>query len=348
MQNTLKHFFISYNQADRQWAEWIAWQLEGEGYTTILQAWDFLPGTNFVKQMDRAVQSAERTIAVLSPNYLNALYTHSEWQAAFKQDPTGEKGILIPVRVQECKPSGLLGTISYIDLVGQEDQAKAREILLTGVLRRRAKPMSPPAFPKGSRRATIQEPIFPGTMSLPALRNYNAPQQHLYVPPPISHGVPEKVYEKKKSRVVWVVPVVIICLLLAGCVTAAVLGFSFVSSFLANFTNQPTGTPSTTLTAFCNALQSADYQAAYNQLSSGFQKTFNGELDFANKYSNNDSNGKVTRCQVLNSSQNGPLGGYGTLEVTFENGKRAWDDYHLVGENGVWKIDSMQSRQYIG
>jgi len=128
MQNSLKHFFISYNQADRQWAEWIAWQLEGEGYTTILQAWDFLPGTNFVEQMDRAVQSAERTIAVLSPNYLNALYTHSEWQAAFKQDPTGEKGILIPVRVQECKPSGLLGTISYIDLVGQEDQAKAREI----------------------------------------------------------------------------------------------------------------------------------------------------------------------------------------------------------------------------
>jgi hypothetical protein len=175
MQNSLKHFFISYNQADRQWAEWIAWQLEGEGYTTILQAWDFLPGTNFVEQMDRAVQSAERTIAVLSPNYLNALYTHSEWQAAFKQDPTGEKGILIPVRVQECKPSGLLGTISYIDLVGQEDQAKAREILLTGVLRKRAKPMSPPAFPKGSRRATIQEPIFPGTMSLPALRNYNAP-----------------------------------------------------------------------------------------------------------------------------------------------------------------------------
>jgi hypothetical protein len=37
----VKDFFISYNSADKGWAEWIAWQLEEAGYTTILQAWDF-------------------------------------------------------------------------------------------------------------------------------------------------------------------------------------------------------------------------------------------------------------------------------------------------------------------
>ena len=42
-----KDFFISYNRADRTWAEWIAWQLEEAGYTTVLQAWDFGPGSNF-------------------------------------------------------------------------------------------------------------------------------------------------------------------------------------------------------------------------------------------------------------------------------------------------------------
>jgi hypothetical protein len=41
-----KDFFISYNEADRGWAEWIAWQLEAEGYSTIVQAWDFRPGGN--------------------------------------------------------------------------------------------------------------------------------------------------------------------------------------------------------------------------------------------------------------------------------------------------------------
>ena len=37
-------FFVSYTSADRAWAEWIAWQLEAEGYTVVVQAWDFTPG----------------------------------------------------------------------------------------------------------------------------------------------------------------------------------------------------------------------------------------------------------------------------------------------------------------
>jgi TIR domain len=37
-QHTPTHFFISYNKTDRAWAEWIAWQLEEAGYTTIIQA----------------------------------------------------------------------------------------------------------------------------------------------------------------------------------------------------------------------------------------------------------------------------------------------------------------------
>ena len=42
-------FFISYTAADRPWAEWIAWQLEVAGFTTLLQAWDFRPGTDFAR-----------------------------------------------------------------------------------------------------------------------------------------------------------------------------------------------------------------------------------------------------------------------------------------------------------
>jgi TIR domain len=49
-----KDFFISYNGADKAWAEWIAWQLEEKGFSTILQAWDFRPGANFVLKMQEA------------------------------------------------------------------------------------------------------------------------------------------------------------------------------------------------------------------------------------------------------------------------------------------------------
>src|SRR2546428_10079086 len=91
----IKDFFISYNGADKVWAEWIAWQLEEAGFSTILQAWDFRPGANFVLKMQEASQEAERVIAVLSPHYLNAVYTQPEWAVAFGRDPQGMKGLLV-------------------------------------------------------------------------------------------------------------------------------------------------------------------------------------------------------------------------------------------------------------
>src|SRR5437764_3213921 len=100
------NFFISYNSTDKKWAEWIAWQLEEARYSTVLQAWDFRPGANFVLEMDRATTIARRTIAVLSPDYVDALYTQPEWAAAFAQDPTGERGRLVPVRVRPVELEG--------------------------------------------------------------------------------------------------------------------------------------------------------------------------------------------------------------------------------------------------
>jgi tetratricopeptide (TPR) repeat protein len=157
-------FFISYNKADRDWAEWIAWQLEEVSYAVRLQAWDFLPGSNFLQQMDDAVKGAKRTIAVLSQAYLAAIYTKPEWQAAFKQDPTGEKRLLIPVRVEQCEVKGLLGQIVRIDLFGlQEPEAKSA--LLAGVKGKRAKPDSAPSFPASATRSARKKPRFPGALS---------------------------------------------------------------------------------------------------------------------------------------------------------------------------------------
>ncbi len=156
-----KDFFISYNKADRAWAEWIAWQLEAEGYSTILQAWDFRPGSNFILQMDTAAKAAKRTLAVLSPNYFDALYTQPEWAAALVQDPTGQEGKVVPVRVRECTPGGLFAALVYIDLVGLNRLA-AQNTLLAGVHRSRARPSAEPGFPGTTALVAPQAPSFPG------------------------------------------------------------------------------------------------------------------------------------------------------------------------------------------
>jgi hypothetical protein len=154
-------FFISRNKADKDWAEWIAWQLEEESYQTVIQDWDFGAGNNFILAMQDASTSVNRTIIVLSPDFLKSDFTAPEWAAALAQDPKGVNRKLVPVRVHDCKPSGLLGPIAYIDLVGLDESA-ARAALLAGVKQSRAKPSTAPPFPgTGPRR----QPKFPGPAS---------------------------------------------------------------------------------------------------------------------------------------------------------------------------------------
>lgn len=167
-QESKKHFFISYNKADITWAEWIAWELEAAKYTTVLQAWDFRPGFNFVNRITQALTEAERVIAVLSPEYLAAKFTHPEWAAAFAEDPEGKRGLLLPVRVKECDLEGLLKQIVYIDLVGLDAEAAARRALLDGVRRERVMPPVRPIFP-GAAQFSTPPSVFPGL--LPALWN---------------------------------------------------------------------------------------------------------------------------------------------------------------------------------
>jgi len=163
-----RDFFISYTQVNRPWAEWIAVQLEAAGYTTLLQAWDFRPGSDFLHRMQQATSTAGRTIALLSPAYFGSQFGEAEWRAAFVKDPTGELGLLVPVRVQEFEPPGLLASRVYVDLVdvGEEE---ARRRLLSGVDQSGARPASAP-FPGVSAKR------FPGqgpeVSNLPA-RNRN-------------------------------------------------------------------------------------------------------------------------------------------------------------------------------
>lgn len=141
------HFFISYTQTDRDWAEWIAWQLEANGWKVIVQAWDFRQGGNFIVDMHHALERAARVLFVMSPDSLKSPFVTAEWAAAIRQDPTGERGVLLPVRVRPCEPRGLLAQVVRVDLVGVRSKDDARRLLLEGVSRLRAKPLQEPDAP---------------------------------------------------------------------------------------------------------------------------------------------------------------------------------------------------------
>ena len=141
----MKDFFISYNKADQKVAEWVGWVLEEAGYSVVLQSWDFRPGENFILKMHRASTETRSTIALLSANYLASDFARQELAAALASDPQGRSRRLIPIRVGEFKPEGLLGSLVYADILGLPEEA-ARLVILQA-LDERGKPDAPPPFP---------------------------------------------------------------------------------------------------------------------------------------------------------------------------------------------------------
>jgi DNA-binding beta-propeller fold protein YncE len=167
-ESTRIDFFISYTSSDRQWAEWIAWQLEEAGYATIIQAWDIRPGHNFVEAMHQATRRSAKTLAVLSRAYVEgSTFTQPEWQSRVREDPAGADRALLPVRVGECEPGGLLAPIVYVDLVGvDEDEARVR--LLDAAQDKRARPVVAPVFPGAAPVASVtSKPVFPPSPAPP-------------------------------------------------------------------------------------------------------------------------------------------------------------------------------------
>jgi hypothetical protein len=156
-------FFVSYTQADRAWAEWLAWDLEQTGHRVLVQAWDFVPGSNWVARMQDGVTGADRTIAVLSDAYLSSVFGAAEWQAAWAADPGGEARKLLVVRVADCERPGLLSTVVSRDLFGvgeAESRARLRRLVQEAKAGRAATPDTAPPFPP-SMRAIVREPRFP-------------------------------------------------------------------------------------------------------------------------------------------------------------------------------------------
>ncbi len=99
--------------------------------------------------------------------------------------------------------------------------------------------------------------------------------------------------------------------------------------------------PSITLTTFCYALKTKDYQTAYDQLA-GTVKSQLTEADFETTNMQQDTQvGGITSCSVSNVSEGGSSA-IGTVTFLLGNGQKGDTHYSLANEGGFWKIDGAQ------
>jgi tetratricopeptide (TPR) repeat protein len=172
---TTRDFFISFTGADLAWARWIDRELKEAGYTTAFHPADVQPGANFVLYMDRAVREADRLLIVLSRRYQEALFTGIEWSAFLATDPRRDR--LVPVRIEDFQPEGLLAALNRIDLVGFDETTARRHLRerIAGLVRGRGQPPVVPPAQMERRPSAVGQPRFPivrpGIWNVPHRRN---------------------------------------------------------------------------------------------------------------------------------------------------------------------------------
>lgn len=116
-------FFISHRGGDgvRHTAE-VRDALAGAGFRVASQHPDIAPGDNFLARIHEFLKQARDLIVVLTSDYDQSPYTLLELTCFLAEAMQGEqsRGLLV-VRVDDCRPLGLLAPFSYLDLVGVAD-----------------------------------------------------------------------------------------------------------------------------------------------------------------------------------------------------------------------------------
>jgi len=124
-----KDFFISYKSVDKEHALWIDKILRQEGFSTIIQANDFEAGNFLVNNIDKALINSKRLIVVLTKAYVeDKMYCNMEWQTALRNYRYDDRAI-IPVKMDDVKPTGLLGGISYISIYNKKGSEREKTLI---------------------------------------------------------------------------------------------------------------------------------------------------------------------------------------------------------------------------
>jgi tetratricopeptide (TPR) repeat protein len=118
--------FISYTSSDRDWAFWIAKELEVLGHSPRIHEWEVNAGDDIYTWMEAQGDAADHVLCVVSDDYLKAPYSTLErngalWRAA------KQPGFALLVGVKPCKLPTISDFIRRCELFGvPEDAARLR------------------------------------------------------------------------------------------------------------------------------------------------------------------------------------------------------------------------------
>ena len=99
--------FLCHNSANKDWVQTLSTKIESEEYEgrqlkVFFDEWDIRPGTNIVLELEKALSKSRFVGVVLSHEMLKAEWPTMEWTIAVSDDPSGRKGKVVPILLDNC------------------------------------------------------------------------------------------------------------------------------------------------------------------------------------------------------------------------------------------------------
>jgi hypothetical protein len=119
--------FVSYTSSDREWAFWIAKELNTLGHVPHIHEWEIKGSDDIYAWMEQHHDTADHVLCVISDDYLKAPYSTLERDAALWQAAKKRPGFVLLVVVKTCKLPTLSDHLRRCELFGvPEDAARLR------------------------------------------------------------------------------------------------------------------------------------------------------------------------------------------------------------------------------
>jgi hypothetical protein len=119
---TASKVFLSYAhvEADKKFVSALHQRLKRDGIECFFDEASLAPGANFVLRISEAIGECNYLVMVISRAYFSGRFAPIEWAAVLADDPTNERGRLVPLLLEDCEVSALIKPLNYIDVRSAE------------------------------------------------------------------------------------------------------------------------------------------------------------------------------------------------------------------------------------
>lgn len=104
--------FICYSNKDVTWVKGLLEELEKRGFVCCVDFKDFIPGAAIVENISQAIYCSRKTVAVLTPDFVNSEWCNHELQKALQRLHSHQ---VVPVMLRSCTVPLILQGTSYLD-----------------------------------------------------------------------------------------------------------------------------------------------------------------------------------------------------------------------------------------